>query len=111
MKRFYVNDEERSEKDFWDMLDYSIENEIEENLDNIIDEENEEIKIGCLTYSPSQVLKECDPVAYRCYGDDVKNWYYEDDKYDLEQGNEVERDGSTFRIEEEEEEDEETEEF
>lgn len=107
MKKYLVNDEERNEKDFWDMLDYSIENEVDENLDELIDNENETIHIGSLTYSPSEVLKECDPIAYRCYADDLRNFFYEDDKYELERGEEVYRDGSTFRIEEEEDEDEE----
>lgn len=106
MKKYFVNDEERSENDFWDLLEEAITNEVEWNLDDIIDEENEVVHIGWLTYYPSQVLKDCDPVAYRCYADDVKNYYYEDDKWELENGEEIERDGTTFRIEEEEDEDE-----
>ena len=106
MTKYYVNDEERSEKEFWDLLEVAITNEVEENIDDIIDEENEEIHIGSLTYYPSQVLRNCDPVAYRCYQSDIENYYYSDDKYYLEQGDEVERDGTTFRIEEKEDEDE-----
>lgn len=106
MKKYFVNDDERNEKDFWELLEEAIENEVEENLDDIIDEENKKIKIGSLAYYPSEVLKRCDPVAYRCYAGDVKNWYYEDDKWDLERGDEIERDGTSFRIEEEEDEDE-----
>lgn len=106
MTRYYVNDEERNEHDFWNLLDEAITNEVEENLDDIIDEENEVIRIGSLTYYPSDVLKNCDPVAYHCYALDIINWYYEDDKYELERGDEVERDGTSFRIEDEEDEDE-----
>ena len=32
--------------------------------DEMLDETNQEIKIGSLTYSPSQVLKAVDPIAY-----------------------------------------------
>lgn len=38
------------------------EDQFDETLDNSIPE----IEIGCLTYSPSHVLKNVDPIAYRC---------------------------------------------
>ena len=103
MKKYFVNDDLREKNEFWDLLNEAIENEVEWNLDDLIDEENEEIHVGSLVYSPSQVLRECDPVAYRCYGDDLINYFYEDDKYELERGCEVLRDSTTFRIEEEDE--------
>jgi len=39
--------------------------ELLEYVDEIINETNETIKIGNLTYLPSQVLKNTDPIAYR----------------------------------------------
>lgn len=39
--------------------------ELEEAFDEMLDESNELIKIGTLTYLPSQVLKNTDPIAYR----------------------------------------------
>ena len=38
----------------------------EDQFTESLDESIPEIKIGCLTYSPSHVLKNVDPVAYRC---------------------------------------------
>jgi len=38
---------------------------LEEWFDEALDESNKDITIGMLTYSPSQVLKAVDPVAYR----------------------------------------------
>ena len=38
----------------------------EDQFDDMLDESIQEIEIGCLTYSPSHVLKNVDPVAYRC---------------------------------------------
>ena len=38
----------------------------EDQFDESLDESIPEIEIGCLTYSPSHVLKNVDPVAYRC---------------------------------------------
>ena len=106
MKKYYINDCETEEDNFWDVLSSAIENEVEWNIDDIIDEQNEEIKIGCCSFSPSEVLKNCDHIAYNCYMDDIKNFFYDDDKYDLSHGREVERDCTTFRIEEEDEEEE-----
>ena len=36
-----------------------------DQFDELLDESGE-IEIGCLTYSPSHVLKNVDPTAYRC---------------------------------------------
>ena len=38
----------------------------EDQFDDLLDESIPEIEIGCLTYSPSHVLKNVDPTAYRC---------------------------------------------
>ena len=38
----------------------------EDQFDESLDESIPEIEIGCLTYSPSHVLKNVDPTAYRC---------------------------------------------
>lgn len=41
-------------------------NETEDEYDNMLDECTPEIKIGTLTYLPSQVLKNVDKIAYNC---------------------------------------------
>jgi predicted nucleic acid-binding Zn-ribbon protein len=38
----------------------------EDQFDDSLDDSIPEIEIGCLTYSPSHVLKNVDPTAYRC---------------------------------------------
>ena len=38
----------------------------EDQFDDMLDESIPEIEIGTLTYSPSHVLKNVDPTAYRC---------------------------------------------
>lgn len=38
----------------------------EDQFDESLDDSIPEIEIGCLTYSPSHVLKNVDPTAYRC---------------------------------------------
>lgn len=37
-----------------------------DQFDESLDDSIPEIEIGCLTYSPSHVLKNVDPTAYRC---------------------------------------------
>lgn len=39
-------------------------NENEDDFDNYLDDCNQEVKIGNLTYSPSHVLKNIDEIAY-----------------------------------------------
>jgi hypothetical protein len=41
------------------------ENEAEHMFDELLDECNPVVKIGTLEYSPSWVLKQVDPIAYR----------------------------------------------
>ena len=40
------------------------EDELEESFDDALDQQGD-IKIGSLTFSPSRVLHQCDPIAYR----------------------------------------------
>ena len=49
---------------FHNLSTYS-EDELQGSYDEMLDDCNPEIKIGTLTYCPSQVLKDCDPIAYQ----------------------------------------------
>lgn len=42
------------------------EREAEELYEQMLDECYPEVKIGYLTFSPSRIVKELDPIAYRC---------------------------------------------
>lgn len=52
--------------------------EIEEQFDEMLNETNELIKIGNLTYLPSQVLKNTDPIAYRIGLSEFEDYMKED---------------------------------
>lgn len=41
-------------------------NERNETFDEMLDEISEPYKIGDLTFYPSDILYNCDPIAYRC---------------------------------------------
>ena len=45
----------------------------EDQFDDSLDDSIPGIEIGCLTYSPSHVLKNVDPIAYRCGLNDFVN--------------------------------------
>ena len=47
-----------------DIYDKFTQEELEEMFDEMLDETTPEIKIGSLTFYPSYVLANCDPIAY-----------------------------------------------
>ena len=49
---------------------YLDEHKALEQYDEMLDECYGEVRLGSLTFSPSRVLKEMDPVAYRCWFND-----------------------------------------
>ena len=51
---------------------------IEDQFDELLDEQGD-IRIGTLTYSPSQVLKAVDPIAYRVGLSDFESFQEEDE--------------------------------
>jgi hypothetical protein len=50
----------------------------EEQFAQMLDECCEELKVGCCTFSPSAVMKELDPVAFRC---GVADYLADDDMF------------------------------
>jgi len=60
-----------------DLISNEVEEQLEaldeEGFDQWLDEIGEPCKVGTLAYSQSQVLKNCDPTAYRvCFTDDYQ---------------------------------------
>lgn len=51
----------------------------EQKVLDMLDECYDTVKIGGLTFSPSQIIKECDPVALRCMVSDEPIRYQCDD--------------------------------
>lgn len=47
------------------MLDFDVAFEIKTWFDDMLDESYPVFEIGNLTFTASQILRECDPVAYR----------------------------------------------
>ena len=97
MTKYYVDDNEVSEDEFRTMLEDNTREDVENNYDNMLDECYEPYQVGVCTFYASQVLKECDPVAYDCGINDFVDSNLSDSLYDLERGDEVEVNGITFR--------------
>ena len=100
MKKYYINEKQYSESEFYNELENAANSNAENSYDDMLDD-GEEIKIGNLTYSPSQVLKAVDPIAYNVGVSDWQSNVLEDLKYDLDRYSEVEIDDKLFEIIEE----------
>ena len=59
-----------------DGFEYSL---TEAEFDEYLDERHAEVNICGMTYLVSHILKECDPVAYRCYKSGYENNFDLDD--------------------------------
>jgi hypothetical protein len=70
------------EQELKELDSYEVE---ESEYDEILDDSNPKIKIGNLTYSPSQVLKNTNEVDYRIGKGEYEDSIAEDKRYDLEQ--------------------------
>lgn len=104
MKKYFLNEEEITEEEFNKQLEGCIAEYVDNAYDDLLDEDSEEYKIGYLTFLPSEVLKKCDPIAYRCGQSDYESSILEEAENELENRGYYEINGDTFEIEEEEEE-------
>jgi hypothetical protein len=50
-----------------------------DRFDEYLDLIHKEYSMGWLTFTPSQILKECDPIAYRIALSEFEDFFPEDD--------------------------------
>lgn len=55
--------------------DYIMYEPEEQSLIDMLDDTHDTVKIGGLEFSPSRVIKECDPIAFRCMLSDMPTTY------------------------------------
>lgn len=104
MKKYFINKKQVSKDVFESELETAITDFVEENYDELLDDCNDPYKIGTLTFYPSQILSECDPVAYRCgISDEISN-QIEEAEYELDNYGIYEFDKFTFEITDEDDE-------
>lgn len=106
MTKYLIDYEEVDYREFNEELEDTIGDYIRDNYDDLLDETYPEYKIGYSSFSASQILKECDPIAYKCGIDDSANAELEDARYLLETKGEYTVSNKTFTIEETDDEDE-----
>jgi len=59
------------------MLDFEQAFELKQIFDEALDESWDSVTIAGMIFYPSQILKECDPIAYRCALADFESDYLE----------------------------------
>ena len=100
MTKYLIDWEEFEQGEFQRKLEDAVYDYVERNYDDELDETHQDYEIGDLTFSASQVLKECDPTAYRCMLNDAVDSELREANNQLETRGEYSVDGKTFMIEE-----------
>lgn len=100
MKKYYIDEKQYEEDEFYNELENAANESAENSYDDMLDE-GEEIKIGNLTYLPSQVLHAVDKIAYNVGLSDWQSSVLEDLQYELDTYGEVEVNDKLFEIIEE----------
>ena len=101
MTKYLIDWEEFEQDEFQRKLEDAIYDYAEHNYDNELDETYQDYEImGSHSFSASQVLKECDPTAYRCGMNDLIDSKLKEANYQLETCGEYSVNGKTFMVEE-----------
>lgn len=100
MTKYLIDWEEFEQDEFQRKLEEAIYDCVERNYDDELDETHQDYEICGLTFSASRVLKECDPIAYRCGMNDFIDSELREANRQLETRGEYSIDGKTFTIEE-----------
>ncbi|MBO4543570.1 MAG: hypothetical protein J5725_10370 [Bacteroidales bacterium] len=80
----YVLDGDETFTDAGELAQYITDSLDEEPYESMLNECYEEIEIFGLFYSPAEVLRKVDPVAYRCGMSDYYDGLWSDIKYTIE---------------------------
>ncbi len=96
MIKYLINNNETTKEEFERKLEEAVNTECEGAYDDYLDDGCEPYHFGYLTFYPSQILSQCDPIAYRCGYTDYLDTELSDALYELECGKIVEKNGDTF---------------
>jgi len=53
--------------------DYELEQELQEQFNEYLNDCHDPVMIAGILFYPADILKECDPIAYRCYLNDFES--------------------------------------
>lgn len=107
MKKYFINDEEVEEEKFNSELEDAVSNHVVDNYDDILDECYPVMTISGITFTASEILKNCNSVTYRCGIADEISAILEEVHSALDCNESVFYDRRKFEIEEIEDDDEE----
>ena len=106
MTKYSIDWEELEQDEFKRKLEEAIYDCAERDYDDELDENHQDYEIMGLSFSASRVLKECDPIAYKCGLNDFVDSELEEANHQLETRGEYSVGGKTFAVEETDEEEE-----
>ena len=106
MTKYLIDCEEFERDEFQKNLEAATYDYAERNYDDELDEAYQDYEIMGLSFSASQVLKECDPIAYGCGLNDLADSELKEANRQLETRGEYSVGGKTFAVEETDEEEE-----
>lgn len=109
LKKYLIDGEEVTKEEFEERLEEELEEYVRDNYDDLLNDCYEEVEVGYCTFTVSEILKKCDPVAYNCGMNDEIDNRISDASWELERYGTYEVNGYEFEIEEVEEEEEEEE--
>lgn len=102
-KKYYVDEEELEEDEFWSRLEEEVCSECEENFNDYLDEIEDEVEIFGETFSASSIMEEMSPTTYRCMLVDYQSEKYDEYKDEVERYGYLDINHSSFEIKEEDE--------
>lgn len=106
MTKYLIDCEEFERDEFQRKLEEAIYDCAERDYDDELDETHRDYEIMGLSFSASRVLKECDPIAYKCGLNDFADSELREANRQLETRGEYSVGGKTFAVEEIDEEEE-----
>jgi hypothetical protein len=54
--------------------DYELEQELQEQFDEYLNDSHDPVMIAGILFYPADILKECDPIAYRVFLNDFESY-------------------------------------
>ena len=103
-KRYLIDGEEVTKEEFEERLEKEVDEYVRDNYDDLLDECYGPYEIGYCTLYASEILKNCDPIAYSCAMHDYIDSELGEATWEVEEYGFYEVNGYKFKIEEIEEE-------
>lgn len=98
MRKYFIDGKEVDEDEFDRELYDAVECDCEDEYFDVLNDCYESVEIAGITFDPADILKQLDPIAYRCGLRDYLDSRFTDIKYDLESGDTATYNATDFEI-------------